>query len=100
MNDEKFCRSCNEKQTCSEIYRKIGSARGPSFIREVLTAFLLPIAVFVASFAAFDAIWAEIIESKKIRTVLDFVMALSATFALVVIIKTVRQSAAKAPKEK
>jgi hypothetical protein len=100
MNDEKFCRQCDEKHRCSEIYQKIGNVKGPSPVREVLIAFLLPILVFAASFAAFDAIWAKIIETKKIRTALDFILALSATFALVAIIRVIRQSAIKTPKEK
>ena len=100
MAEEKFCQSCDERHRCREIYQKIGNAKGRSFVREVLIAFLLPILAFIASFAAFDAILVKTVETEEIRTALAFILALSVTFALVVIIKIVRQSAIKPSKEK
>jgi len=100
MTEEKFCQKCDERHKCREIYQKIGNAKGRSFVCEVLIAFLLPILAFIASFAIFDTILVKAIETKEIRTALDFILALSVTFALVVIIKIIRQSAMKTPKEK
>jgi hypothetical protein len=83
MTQEKICQDCSHQQKCQEIYEKLGNIRGPSVAFKAVVAFLLPILVFIASLAVFDAILG--------RAGLSFVLALSVTFALILIIKGIKR---------
>lgn len=89
MHRQDFCESCDQKHDCREVYRQLGKAEGRSVVFKVVIAFLLPIMVFVAALAAFEAILSRITDIKEWRIVLSFLPALSVTFAVVLIIKMI-----------
>lgn len=79
MTQQKYCQDCSQQQKCQEIYEKLGHITGPSVAFKAVVAFLLPILVFIGSLAVFEAILG--------RAGLSFVLALSVTFTLILIIK-------------
>lgn len=65
----------------------MGNTKGPSVVLKAVVAFLLPILVFIGCLAAFEAILAKVrslINTKELRTILSFLLALSVTFIFVV----------------
>lgn len=87
MTEERFCQDCNQRQNCQEIYQKLGNTNGPSVVFNAVAAFLLPILVFIASLAVFEAIFG--------KAVLSFVPALSVTFVCILIIKAIKSKISK-----
>ena len=61
----------------------MGKAEGHSVVLKVVTAFLVPLVVFIAALAASEKILAGIINSKELQTVLSFLLALAVTFIVV-----------------
>ena len=51
MKMDDYCSQCNHKDTCKEVYAKLGHYQGPSVAWDVVIAFALPIAVFIAGSA-------------------------------------------------
>jgi len=87
MAQEKFCQDCNQKHNCREVYQQLSDTKSPSVAAGAVVAFLLPILVFIGSLAAFEAILA--------RTALSFVLALSVTVGLILIMKTINRQLSK-----
>ena len=92
MFQQKFCQECNQKRNCKEVYQQLGKAGGPSVIFKVVIAFLVPLVVFIAALAAFEAILANTINTKQLQTALSFLLALSMAFAVVLVIKTINKT--------
>ena len=82
MIEDKFCQDCNQRQNCQETYQKVEKTKDPSVVFNAVVAFLLPILVFIASLAVFEAIFG--------KSGLSFVPALSVTFVCILIIKTIK----------
>jgi hypothetical protein len=56
MVERDLCRNCGLRQSCRQVYQKLGSAEGPAVTLRVIFAFLIPIVVFIGSLAAFERI--------------------------------------------
>lgn len=95
MAELKSCQECNQKHKCQEIYQQLGKAQGPSVVFKAVVAFLLPILIFIASLAAFEGILVRTTDIKDLRIVLDFLLALSVTLAMVLIIKVINKHLSK-----
>ena len=91
MNQQEFCQNCIQKQNCGEVYRHLGSVKGPSVLFNVIIAFLLPLVAFIGSLAVFEAILAGVIETKPALTVVSVVSALLAASVCVVIGKVINR---------
>lgn len=83
----KFCRECSQKHHCQDIYQQIGKTEGPSVAFKAIIAFLLPIMVFIVSLVISERILIKVIDIKRLRIALDFLLALSVTLAIVLINK-------------
>ncbi len=92
---ERWCEHCSQRQSCAEIYEKLGNHTGPSVVSKVVVAFLLPIMVFIASLAAFEHILAAAIEAKQLRTAVNFLLAVSVTVGLIVLARAVSRQSEK-----
>jgi len=90
MDDQKHCTTCHEKKGCQSIYQQLGNINTPSVLAEVTIAFLLPLLVFIGFLAVFGQIFSKTIDTKVLQTPLSFLLSLSATFALILIIKVTR----------
>src|SRR4030042_5975496 len=85
MDELKPCQECDQKHKCQEIYQQCGKTKGPSVVLKVAAAFLLPLLIFIASLAAFEGILARITDTKGLRIILGFLLALSVTFAAILV---------------
>jgi len=61
MAKDKFCSNCAQSRNCSAVYEHLGKSKGPSVVRKVLLAFLLPIAVFIIALAVFEKLTGPIV---------------------------------------
>jgi uncharacterized membrane protein len=95
MFQQKFCQECNQKRNCREIYQQLGNTKNPSVVFKVVIAFLVPLVVLIAALAIFKAILAGIINSKEAQTALSFLLALSMTFAVLLVIKAINKKLSK-----
>ncbi|MDD5459904.1 MAG: hypothetical protein PHF37_10995 [Phycisphaerae bacterium] len=87
MEQDKFCKSCPEKNTCQQVYENLGKSGGKSVTKKVLTAFLLPIAVFIGGLAVFDKLLAGSVEKQQVRSALALLFSLLLTFALIFVLR-------------
>ena len=88
MGKQKFCQSCVQKQQCRDIYQKLGNAKGPSVVSDVIMAFLLPIAVFITVLAISRYVADTLIAIKWLQTSISFLSAVLAVFIYILIIRT------------
>ena len=84
MAEQEFCKGCNQKHDCQEVYQQLGGSKGPSVVFKVIVAFLVPLLVFIVSLAVFEAVLADSITMKELRAAFSFLLALSVTFIFVV----------------
>lgn len=91
MAQLKSCQQCDQKHQCQEIYKQLGKAKGPSVTFKAIVAFLLPILVFIVTLAIFEKILARTIDIKDLRIALAFLLALSVTLAMILIIKVINR---------
>lgn len=95
MVEHKFCQGCNQRRDCQEIYRKLANFKGLSVAFKAGVAFLLPILIFIITLAASERILDEMISAGQLQTALSFVLALSVTFGLILIIKLINKQFSK-----
>jgi len=93
MVQQETCKGCIHENDCQAIYKKLTSlsAAADSVVFKAGLAFLLPIIVFITSLAAFQHTLAEMIDTKRLQTILSFLLALSVTFTVVLIIKVINK---------
>jgi glucan phosphoethanolaminetransferase (alkaline phosphatase superfamily) len=89
MVQEKFCEGCDQSNKCQEIYRKLGSVKGPSVALKVIVAFLLPLVVFTVSLAVFERVFARSIATEGLRTAISLLAAFVVTFIFMLIVKVI-----------
>jgi len=87
MSEQEFCRYCQERHECQEIYRQLGQAKGPSVFFKVVAAFLVPLVVFIGSLVVFEVILAKLVNSGALKTGISLALALSVTFVFISAIK-------------
>jgi hypothetical protein len=85
--ESESCRGCPEKHKCREIYQLLGKAKGPSVALKVVAAFLIPLVVFIVSLAIFEKTSAKTANTKALQTIINLLLALSVTFACILVIK-------------
>ncbi|MHC4062482.1 MAG: SoxR reducing system RseC family protein [Planctomycetota bacterium] len=91
MQGDDFCQGCNQKDSCQEAYRRLGSVRGPSILGKVVLAFLLPMLVFIGSLAVFQKIAAKAAMAEGAQTTLSFLLAAVATFVCVLVTRAIHK---------
>jgi len=84
------CSECNQRHACRDLYRKLGADKGPSIVRKVLAAFVLPIIVFIAALAISEKLLAAAIDSASTRTAADLAIAVLAVFACILTTRLIR----------
>ena len=91
MDEQKFCRICKQKTDCQNVYRAMGHAESPSVTARIVLAFLLPLIVFIVSLGASERILTRAIHRENVLTALSFLLALSVTFACIVLTRKIRR---------
>jgi hypothetical protein len=96
--EEKNCQGCGFRQTCEQVYRRLGSSSssGPVTLKVVL-AFLLPLIVFIASIAFFERILSSALSAKWLVMLLRLFSAVSITLVFTLIVKKIYNKFNKAP---
>lgn len=87
MDENEFCSNCPQENDCKTTYELLGKAKGPPVAIRAIVAFLVPIAVFIATLAAFQKLGEKIIENKDGRVALSAFLAICITFACIMILK-------------
>jgi len=95
MDEQKFCKDCNERKDCQKVYQQLGGAEGPSVLAKVIIAFLLPLLVFIGCLAIFGQIFSKTINIKELQTPLSLLAALSVTLAIILIIRIINRQPGK-----
>ncbi len=83
------CDKCGQKEICQDIYRRLGNIREKSVVRHVLSAFVLPLVVFIVVLAAVQQPLEKYIDSEGLRTAVALLTAFAVAAACVVIIKII-----------
>ena len=91
MDEQGSCKNCSQSKDCQNIYQQLGSVKGPSVLVKVIVAFLLPLLVFIGCLAVFEQIFSRTIETQELQTPLSFLLALSATFGVILIMKMINR---------
>lgn len=89
MAQDQSCEKCSQKHNCREVFQQLGNAEGPSVVFKVLFAFLLPVVVFILVLTILDKFLVTVVNAGSLRTVVSFLLALSATFILILVTKYV-----------
>ncbi len=87
MPDKDKCEGCQSRDTCKEIYKLVGSSKGPSVTVRVLIAFVMPLVVFIAALIISENILASKIESGTAVTVLSLIIAVITSALAVLIVR-------------
>jgi len=91
MDEQGFCHTCKQKNDCRNVYRTVGHAESPPVTAKVVLAFLLPLVVFIVSLGVSERMLAEVVQRENVLTAVSFLLALSATFACVVLTRRIRR---------
>jgi len=84
MLSKTFCKSCSQKNECEKIYQEIGNFKGPSVTFKVISAFLIPLLIFIITLIISDKIVRKVISSEELRTFVAFSAAISLTFLFLI----------------
>ncbi len=85
MTDEKYCSNCAGTHDCKVVYEQMGKAQGPSVVKKVIVAFLLPIIVFAVCLVVLDKKLVAIIRNEQLRILLGVLFAGLVSFVYVLI---------------
>jgi hypothetical protein len=87
MPDEDKCEGCQSRDSCKEIYKLIGSGKGPSVTVRVLIAFVMPLAVFIAALIISENILASKLDPEAAITALSLIIAVITSALAVLIVR-------------
>ena len=87
MAEDKFCKGCPDKHTCRHVYEELGKVGGKSVTKKVITAFLLPLAVFIGGLLIFEWLLANVVEKEQARSALALLFSLLLTFAFIFVLR-------------
>ncbi len=51
MDHQQNCQGCAQKNSCEDVYQRMGHSKAPPVTRKILVAFVLPMLVFVVCLA-------------------------------------------------
>ena len=85
MTDKEDCSDCAGAHDCKAIYEQMGKAQGPSVVKKVIVAFLLPIIVFVVCLVVLDKKLVAITGNEHLRILLGVLFAGLVSFVYVLI---------------
>jgi hypothetical protein len=95
MDQQEHCHGCTQKSRCQEVYEKMGNIQGGSIVLKVMSAFLLPILVFIGCLAAFEGILSKMRTSQEVQTWVGLLLALLVTFVCILITRVLNRSIIK-----
>ncbi len=87
MTQIESCDQCGQKHQCQEAFRRLGNAQGRSVFLSSLTAFVLPLAVFIVVLAVAQWFLARYIDSDGLRAAVALLVAVAVAAACVIIVR-------------
>ena len=91
MAQQELCQQCNQRQDCGKVYEQLGKNEGPSIVKKVVLAFLLPLVVFIASLAIFERMFSGVISAGQAQSALSFASALLLTFVCILLTRMINR---------
>jgi hypothetical protein len=91
MIQQELCQDCNQRSDCQKVYRQLGNVEGPSVVKKVIQAFLVPLVVFIASLAVFEKVLSGVVSTEQAQTALSFVSALLLTLVCILVIRAINR---------
>ncbi len=85
MTDEEYCSKCVWAHDCKVVYEQMGKAHGPSVVKKVIVAFLLPVIVFVVCLVVLDKKLVAVTGNEHLRILLGVLFAGLVSFVYVLI---------------
>ena len=82
--EDNNCQGCPNRQSCEEVYRKMGESEGRKVTFSVVMAFLLPLVIFIAALAAGQILLKKINANLPV-TVISLILAFLVTAGYVLI---------------
>jgi hypothetical protein len=89
MAQQKLCQQCNQRQDCGQVYEQVGKSEGPSIVKKVVLAFLLPVVTFIISLAIFEKMFSGVTSAGQVQSGLSFAAALLLTFVCILVTKAI-----------
>ena len=89
----KKCSTCKDRNSCEDVYQKLGHSDAPSIAWKVIFAFVLPLIIFMASLFVFERIMAGLIDSRELTILAGFVAALIITAVFCFVVKVIKKQA-------
>jgi hypothetical protein len=83
------CDKCDRKVSCQEAFRRLGDIEGRSMVRSVLTAFVLPLAVFIGVLALAQQLLMKYIDSVGLRAAVALLLAIAASAVCVAVARMI-----------
>lgn len=71
------------------MYEQLCKIEGPSIVRKVVLAFLLPLIVFIVSMAIFEKMFSAVISDGQLQSALSFASALLLTFICILLTRVI-----------
>ena len=97
MAQKDFCSQCAQSNDCKALYEQVGQSQGPNVAKAAITAFLLPIAVFIVALGLSDHVFKQAVAGKNLRFIAGFALAGCASFVYILIAKAINVRLAKRP---
>jgi hypothetical protein len=88
MKTDDTCSGCDQKDTCRQVYEKMGKAEGSNVAWKAIVAFLVPIVVFIGVLAGSQWLLEGRLEGRGLIMV-SFLLAMCVTLLVVFIIRAV-----------
>jgi hypothetical protein len=81
------CDGCQQQNHCREVYAKLGQNKGPNIALKAVTAFVVPIAVFVAAALLAENLLKNKIENASLMVLIQLATGLAAAGLVVFMIR-------------
>ncbi|OHB58181.1 MAG: hypothetical protein A2Y12_07930 [Planctomycetes bacterium GWF2_42_9] len=87
--DQQQCQSCGMKDHCQEVYKKLGECKSPSVLTKVISAFLLPLILFIISIVLGQKFLLETLKSERKADLAAFAAAIVVVFMYLLALKVI-----------
>jgi hypothetical protein len=81
------CDGCEQQNHCREVYAKLGQNKGPNIALKAVTAFVVPIAVFVAAALLIQNLLKNIVKNASLLVLIQLATGLAAAGIVVFMIR-------------
>ena len=84
---DKHCDGCKHKDSCKEVYEKLGQHKGPNIAFKAIMAFVVPVVVFVLAALAVGPLLKNKIENVRLVILIQLAAGLAAAGVVVFIVR-------------